>query len=351
MRNGEKSDKNAEGSYIMCLLDFTIRAVSVLCLELATPLQGSDASTLNRKEWSRSQLHRCDKQLQGASSRNPQLVPVCEHYPKVPKSCVQHQNLPTWLSNKVSSWPSYYPRFPPLPTLLLHLQFPEMEEESSDGQEWDPMELMTMWPHWRQDKLSHRGREAEVVHTVTNLSVNQEWSQSPVRKLLQWLSGLDVASIKEDHIACLELWSQGVMVQARSCSFRRIIKGWLWQSLRWWPPHHCSVPPLPPATLVRLISELHRNTSSTLIPPTNLHSYHHHYQPAPCAIYHSTTRAPRCSTHVPCLRPIISRTHQFSRSWVSVATRTCEDLSQHPSAPFRVRVFLLYVPFYNHMLS
>jgi len=46
----------------------------------------------------------------------------------------------------------------------------------------------------------------------------------------------------------------------------------------------------------------------------NLHSYHCHYQPAPCAIYHSTTRAPPCSTHVPCSRPIILRMHQFLRS-------------------------------------
>ena len=142
-----------------------------------------------------------------------------------------------------------------------------------------------------------------------------------------------------------------VMVHARSCSFRRTIKGRLRRSLRWWPPHHCSVPPLPPATLVRLISDLHRNTSPTLIPPTNLHSYHCHYQPAPCAIYRSTTRAPPHSTQVPCLRPIISCMHQFLRSWVSVATRTCEDLSQHPLAPFRVWVFSLYVPFYNHMIS
>jgi len=56
-------------------------------------------------------------------------------------------------------------------------------------------------------------------------------------------------------------------------------------------------------------------------------------------------QSPPCSTHVPCLRPIISHMHQFSRSWVLVATRTCEDLSQHPLAPFRVQVFLLYVPF------
>jgi len=59
-----------------------------------------------------------------------------------------------------------------------------------------------------------------------------------------------------------------VMVCAWSRSFWRTIKGWLWQSLRWWPTHHCSVPPLPLATLVRLISELCQNTSSTPIPPT-----------------------------------------------------------------------------------
>ena len=46
----------------------------------------------------------------------------------------------------------------------------------------------------------------------------------------------------------------------------------------------------------------------------NLHSYHCHYQPAPCAFYCSTTTAPPCSTHVPCSRPITLRMHQFSRS-------------------------------------
>jgi len=36
MRNDEKSDKNAKGIYVMCLLDSTIGAVSTLHLELAT---------------------------------------------------------------------------------------------------------------------------------------------------------------------------------------------------------------------------------------------------------------------------------------------------------------------------
>jgi len=34
-----------------------------------------------------------------------------------------------------------------------------------------------------------------------------------------------------------------VMVHAQSHSSQRTIIGWLWQSLQWWPPHHCSVPP------------------------------------------------------------------------------------------------------------
>jgi len=59
-----------------------------------------------------------------------------------------------------------------------------------------------------------------------------------------------------------------VMVRAQSRSFQRTIKGWLQRSLQWWPPHHCSVPPLPPATFVGLISELRWNTSPTPIPPT-----------------------------------------------------------------------------------
>jgi len=136
---------------------------------------------------------------------------------------------------------------------------------------------------------------------------------------------------------------QNVMVRARSHSFQRIMKGRLQRSLRWWPPHHCSVPPLPPATLIRLISELRRNTPLLRYHQQNLHSYHCHYQPAPCAIYRSTTGAPPYSTHVPCSRPIISRTHQFSRSWVMVTTRTSEDLCWHPLAPSGVRVSSLYV--------
>ena len=123
------------------------------------------------------------------------------------------------------------------------------------------------------------------------------------------------------------------MVRAQSCSFRRTIKERLWQSLRWWPPHHCSVPPLPPATLFSLILELHWNTSPTPIPPINLHSYHCHYQPAPCAIYRSTTRA----HHAP---------HTFHVSGQSY--RACTSSRGHgswsPQGLVRIWVSILWHP-------
>jgi len=70
--------------------------------------------------------------------------------------------------------------------------------------------------------------------------------------------------------------------------------------------------------------------SSTPIPPTNLHSYHCHYQPAPCAIYRSTTRAPPRSTHVPCFRPIV-KGH-------SASSNVSSDISLSP----------LYIPSHRH---
>ena len=101
---------------------------------------------------------------------------------------------------------------------------------------------------------------------------------------------------------------RGVMVRAQSRSFWRTIKRRLQRSLRWWPTHHCSVPPLPPATLVGLISELRRNTSPTPTPPT---------QPAFLSLSLPTStmcflpqhnQSPTMSTHVPCSRPITSCT-------------------------------------------
>jgi len=140
------------------------------------------------------------------------------------------------------------------------------------------------------------------------------------------------------------------MVPARSRSFRTIIGRLRWSlqdghlTIVQCHPYH--QPPLSdlyrtPVGIHPLL-QYHQQICILIIAITNQH---------PALFYHSTTRAPPCSTHVPCHRPIIACTHQFSRSWVLVATRTCKDLSQHPSAPFRVRVFSLYVPFCNHMLS
>ena len=80
--------------------------------------------------------------------------------------------------------------------------------------------------------------------------------------------------------------------------------------------------------------DLYRS-SIRILPPlhyhqNNLHSYHCHYQPTPCAFYRSTTTAPPCSTHVPCSRPITSCTHQ---------SRGHE--SQSPQGPARIYVGIL----------
>jgi len=63
-------------------------------------------------------------------------------------------------------------------------------------------------------KSTHRRRKAEPVRAITNLTIDREWSQSMVRKLMWRSSGLNVASIKEDHIAHLKL-SPGAI--SRSC--------------------------------------------------------------------------------------------------------------------------------------
>jgi len=145
------------------------------------------------------------------------------------------------------------------------------------------------------------------------------------------------------------------MAHAQSRSFWRTIKGRLRWSLWWWPPHHCSVPPLPPATLVGLILELRRNTPSTPLPPT---------QPAflslslptstMCVFYCSTTTAPPCSTHIPCSRPITLRTHQSrgheSRSPQGPARIYVGILRHHPEYESPCYMFIL-LPYALHVNS
>jgi len=96
-------------------------------------------------------------------------------------------------------------------------------------------------------------------------------------------------------------------------------------------------------------SDLYRS-SVGILPPLhyhqhNLHSYHCHYQPAPCAFYRSTTTAPPCSTHVLCSRPITSCTHQSrgheSRSPQGPATIYVGILRHHPEYKSPCYMFIL----------
>jgi len=100
-------------------------------------------------------------------------------------------------------------------------------------------------------------------------------------------------------------------------------------------------------------SDLYRS-SIRILPPlcyhqNNLHSYHCHYQPTPCAFYHSTTTAPPCSAHVPCSRPITLCTHQSRghepRSPQGPARIYVGILRHHPDMSL-----LVICSFYYHIL-
>ena len=150
------------------------------------------------------------------------------------------------------------------------------------------------------------------------------------------------------------------MVHAQSCSFWRTIKGRLQQSLWWWPTHHCPVPPLPPATLVGLISELCWNTSSTPIPPTNLHSYHCHYQPVPCAIYHNNQSPTMLHTrsmfqanhiaHAPVLEVIGLGHHKDLQGFESAPFGTLQSTSLFIICSILQPYALLTISLYVHVL-
>jgi len=141
-----------------------------------------------------------------------------------------------------------------------------------------------------------------------------------------------------------------IMVHARSCSFQRTIKGQLQRSLRWWLPHHCSVPPLPPATLVRLISELCQNTSSTPIPPTkpaflslslttSTMCYLPQHNQSPTMLRTCSMFQANHITHAPVLE-VMSRGHH-------------KDLWRYTSASFSTlqnTSLLIICSFYYHML-
>jgi len=136
------------------------------------------------------------------------------------------------------------------------------------------------------------------------------------------------------------------MVRARSCSFRRTIKGRLW----WWPPHHCSVPPLPPATLVGLISELHRNTSSTPLPPTqpallslslptSTMCFLPQHNQSPTMLHTRSMFQANHITHAPVLEVMSCGHHKDLRGFMSASFGTIRNTS-----------LLVICSFYYHML-
>ena len=139
------------------------------------------------------------------------------------------------------------------------------------------------------------------------------------------------------------IMSECVMVHARSCSFRRTIKGQLRQSLRWWPPHHCSVPPLPLATFIGLILKLRRNTSPTPIPPTkpaflslslptSTMCFLPQHNQSPTMLHTRSMFQANHIMHAPVLE-VMSRGHH----------QDLEVLRRHSSAPSRIWVSSLYV--------
>ena len=140
------------------------------------------------------------------------------------------------------------------------------------------------------------------------------------------------------------------MVCARSHSFWRTIKGRLWQSLQWWPPYHCSVPPLSPATLVGLISELHRNTSSTLIPPTkpaflslplptSTMCYLPQHNQSPTMLHSCSMFQANHIVHAPVLEVMSRGHHKDLRGFTSASLGTLQNTS-----------LLIICSFYYHML-
>jgi len=140
------------------------------------------------------------------------------------------------------------------------------------------------------------------------------------------------------------------MVCAWSRSFRRTIKGWLQQSLWFWLPHHCSVPPLPSATLIRLILELRQNTSPTLIPPTqpaflslslptSTMCFLPQHNQSPTMLHTRSMFQANHIAHAPVLEVMSCGHHKDSRGFTSASLGTIWNTS-----------LLIICSFYYHML-
>ena len=128
------------------------------------------------------------------------------------------------------------------------------------------------------------------------------------------------------------------------------IKGRLRRSLQWWPPYHCSVPPLPPATFVRLISELCQNTSSTPIPPpkpaflslslpTSTMCYLPQHNQSPTMLHTRSMFQANHIAHTPVLEVMSHGHHKDLRGFMSASFGTIWNTS-----------LLIICSFYYHML-
>ena len=99
-----------------------------------------------------------------------------------------------------------YIGFPPLPTPLCHLQFLGVvggEMPSDDGVWWCRRELDHI-KDWV--KPFHGLRQVETIGIVPNLSFDGEGSEMPVRELLRWSGGLNVAGIEVNLVSWVMLW-------------------------------------------------------------------------------------------------------------------------------------------------
>jgi len=94
-------------------------------------------------------------------------------------------------------------------------------------------------------------KSSKILVMTSHLFTSLTWCKQkfPTMTVRKQNIGADIWTVSTRHG-----WAstKSVMVHAQSRSFWRTIIGQLWWSLRWWQPHHCSVPPLPSATLVGL---------------------------------------------------------------------------------------------------
>jgi len=205
---------------------------------------------------------------------------------------------------------------------------------------------LLLWP-----TTESSGEEPNLFEWYDNAKRKQNFVKVKWR-LMSWMQAkLRQVMIKEKYI-----WAMTVMVHARSHSFQRTIKGRLRWSLRWWLPHHCSVPPLPLATLIGLISELRWNTSSTPIPPTkpaflslslptSTMCYLLQHNQSPTMLHtHSMFQANHIA-HAPVLEVMSRSHHKNLRGFTLVSLGTLRNTSLLIICSFYYHMFFTLTPY------